>query len=108
MKRRFEIEQVFLVQLLPRYFTHRSPSSHSAIGRYNSIAYRINRIIYEEAIPSGLNKHHCGFIFPQEDEDQSRYKAMEAYFLDDGVHLNTDGYDKCVKALRHIAILTAN
>ena len=108
LKRKFELEQLFLVQLLPRYFTSKSRSSQSAISRYNSIAHKVNDIFYSEAIPSGCNKHHLGFIFPGEDEDQSRYQAMRSYFLADGVHLNDEGYDKCVKSLPHVAILTAN
>ena len=107
VKNKFGIQEVFIIQLLPRYLTTRSRSSASEISRYNAIAFLVNRVIYNEALSMGLNKHHLGFIFPAEDVDEKRYLEMRCYFDDEGVHLNNEGYAKASQALRHIAIRTA-
>ena len=107
LKRRYQLTQVYVVQLLPRYFTPRSRSTLQEIARYNEIAFQVNQVVYNEALEMNLDKHHLGFIFPQEDQDQHRYVDMRKYFLPDGVHLNSSGYRKCFKSMRHIAIKSA-
>ena len=106
LKALHKIDEVYLIQLLPRFYTPYSRSTEQEIARYNTIAHQVNNFLYAEAYECGINILFLNFRFPEEDPDEKRYVELRSSFHRDGVHLNARGYKKCVKGLRHIAIRT--
>ena len=102
------IKNIFISPILPRH----NGTSRYLFQNYNALAWELNDLIDQEVenyrvqgrSPIINFRRFPEFCFPGERKNDSRFLNNYKFFNNDGVHLNTEGYDKVAKRYKGLII----